>query len=100
MEVTLGADVVATLAAPGDLDLGARIEVPVTRAIASYWRRARFDTASGLWTVTLEPPIDPTGAAAPVGPEGTPRPGEFVLVWRDGGPEPPIFETFIPLTVT
>lgn len=72
------------------LDMGARIEVPVTRAIVSYWRRATLvgDPASlegQHWEVAIEAP---------------PAPGEYNLVWRTGDPEPPAFEAVVPLTVT
>lgn len=63
---------------------GARIEVPVTRAIVSYWREATL--VGGAWTIEdLETPVDP---------------GEYQLVWRTGDPEPPAFEVFIPLFVS
>jgi hypothetical protein len=85
MQATLGEDVVATLVAPSVLPafpMGARIEVPYTRAIVSYWRPAAYDPVSGLWTVVLEAPV-----AA----------GDYQLVWRDSGPEPPEMEVMIPL---
>jgi hypothetical protein len=37
-----------------------------------------------VWTAVLEPPLDA---------------GEYNLVWRTGDPEPPAFETFIPLSM-
>jgi len=80
----LGEDVVATLAAPSSPPLGARVEVPVTRAIVSYWRPAVFDPVLGLWAVVLEGPV---------------AVGEYNLVWRDGGPEPPVREVVVPLNV-
>lgn len=87
MQVTLGEDVVATLVAPSVVppDMGARIEVPVTREIVSYWRPAAFDPVLGVWTVVIESPTTT---------------GEFNLVWRTGDPEPPEMEVFIPLSVT
>lgn len=87
MQVALGAEVVATLAAPSPLPsarMGARIETPVTRAIQSYWRPALLDEVAGAWVVHLEPPV-----AA----------GDFLLVWRTGDAEPPEMEVFVPLTV-
>lgn len=84
---TLGVDLVATLVAPGVLpaaDMGARIEVPITRAIVSYYRLAAYDPITGLWTVVIEPP---------------PSAGEFNLVWRTNDAEPPEMEVFIPLSV-
>lgn len=88
MQATLGSDVVGTLIAPSvlpEFPVGARIEAPVTRDIQSYWRQAQYDAVEGKWTVVLDSPL-----AA----------GEFNLVWRDGGPEPPDFEVFIPLAIT
>jgi hypothetical protein len=76
---------VATLpAAPPVAGLGARVEVPVTRAIVSAWQAATLDT-DGTWTVTLERPVDA---------------GEYLLVWRTSDAEPPSYEAFVPLTVT
>jgi hypothetical protein len=63
------------------LDLGARIEVPVTRAIASDWRRATLEGTT--WVVSIEAPAA----------------GEYMLVWRTDDPEP-AYETFVPLIVT
>lgn len=84
MQATVGQPLVATLVDPaGDIEyLGARVEVPVTRAIVSFWQEAILVGAT--WTVTLETPVDP---------------GDYLLVWRTGDPEPPEYETFIPLTV-
>ena len=87
MQATLGVDVVATLVAPSVLPaypMGARIEVPYTRQIVSYWRPAAYDDVTGLWTVVIETP---------------PTTGGYLLVWRDSGPEPPEMEVFIPLAV-
>lgn len=84
---TLGEAVVATLLSPGvpaDAPLGARIEVPLTRAIVAYWRPAAYDPIADQWTVVLDPPLDG---------------GEYNLVWRTGDPEPPAFEVFIPLSM-
>jgi hypothetical protein len=84
---TLGEQVVATLLSPGvpaDAPLGARIEAPITRAIVAYWRPAAYDPIADVWTAVLEPPLDA---------------GEYNLVWRTGDPEPPAFETFIPLSM-
>lgn len=75
----------ATLLAPADVGgLGARVEVPFTRAIVSAWHAAAWDPVSGVWSVTLDTP---------------PAQGEFNLVWRTGDPEPPAYEAFIPLSV-
>lgn len=63
---------------------GARIEVPITRAIATAWKEAAL--VDGVWTVfDLETPVVT---------------GEYQLVWRTGDPEPPEFELYIPLFVT
>lgn len=85
---TLGEDVVATLLSPGvpaDSYLGARIEVPVTRAIVSYWRPAAYDPVADKWSVVLDSPLDT---------------GEYNLVWRTGDAEPPAYEVFIPLAIS
>jgi hypothetical protein len=78
---------VATLPAPPGVTagLGARVEVPVTRAIVSAWQAATLDPAAGAWSVTLERPV---------------AGGEYLLVWRTDDAEPPAYETFVPLTVT
>lgn len=82
MQVTANEDFTATIVDPnGNVEyLGARIEVPITREIVSYWRPATLDGL--IWTVDIEAPIEP---------------GEYLFVWRTGDPEPPDFETFIPL---
>lgn len=74
-----------TLVDPAGLTnpLGARVEVPVTRAIVSAYQVAALDGAA--WTVTLDAPLTP---------------GDYQLVWRTNDPEPPEFETFVPLMVT
>ena len=55
--VSVGADITASMAdPPGGLQpgisLGARVEIPVTRAVVSYYRLATL--SAGIWTVTLE----------------------------------------------
>jgi hypothetical protein len=62
--------------------LGARIEVPVTRAIVSRWRLAT-PIAGGAWQVALDVPV-----AA----------GSYLVAWRTPDPEPPAYEAFTPLT--
>lgn len=85
MQVLAAQPFTAQLAVSGDPDpLGARVELPVTRAIVSYWRAATIDPVSEAWTVTLDAPPDT---------------GEYLLVWRTGDPEPPTLELFVPLTV-
>jgi len=89
MLAALGSDLVATLVAPGVLPafpVGARVEVPVTRAIVAYWRAAAYDSETGVWTVDF--------SDSPL------LVGEYNLVWRDSGPEPPEFEVFVPLAVS
>lgn len=94
MRLALGDPVVATLIAPADPppDMGARIEVPYTRAIVSYWQLATviegddgFGNDTLLWHVILDAPLTA---------------GDYLIVWRTGDPEPPDLETFIPLMVT
>jgi hypothetical protein len=90
VQVALGDDVVATPVAPSALPefpMGARIEVPYTRAIVAYWRPAALDAVAGVWTVAFPAPNDALVV------------GEYQLVWRDSGPEPPELEVFIPLAV-
>jgi hypothetical protein len=89
VQAIAGQPISTSLTAPaGDFtDLGARVEVPVTRAIVSYWRLGLLTPAAGLdpayWSVTLDPVVSP---------------GDYQLVWRTSD-DPPTFETFIPLTV-
>lgn len=90
MQVTLGSDLVATLVAPGVLpaySMGARVEVPYTRAIVAYWREAAYDPVTGRWTVAFPAVSDALAR------------GEYNLVWRTSDPEPPDMEVFIPLAV-
>jgi len=79
---------IATLIDPAGLSgawpLGARIEDPVTRAIQSFWRVASLNPDTSEWSVATEAPV---------------LPGDYNLVWRTGDPEPPEYETFIPLHV-
>lgn len=80
----------ATLIDPPGLSglwpLGARIEVPVTREIVSFWRVANLDPDTSQWSVAIEAPISV---------------GDYNLVWRTGDPEDPDpeYETIIPLHV-
>lgn len=85
VQVIAGNAITATLAAPLTLaNLGARVEVPDTRAIVAAWRMAAYNVATGAWTVALDP-------VATV--------GDYNLVWRTDDPEPPEFEVFVPLSV-
>lgn len=87
MRVALTEDVVVgQLQAPADppANMGARIEVPYTRAIVSYWRPAELDPETHVWTCELERPINA---------------GDYLLVFRTGDPEPPEMEVFFPLFV-
>jgi len=105
MYVPYGLPFTATLVDPGgltDVNLGARIEVPVTRAIVGSWQAA---TLSGyVWSVTLDaPPATPQSQAIGLG--ANPfyatelATGEFNLVWLDDL-DPPTFEAFVPLFVS
>ena len=85
--VLAGAQITASINdPPGGLDpgvtLGARVEIPVTRAIVSYYQRAAL--SGGIWTVTLD---------------GIPEPGFFNFVWRTDDAEPPDYEVFIPIAI-
>lgn len=88
MQVEVGQPVTATLVDPGSLlqgnRFGARIEMPVTRAIVSYWREAVLDPDEPTWTVILDAP---------------PALGDYELVWRTDDAEPPAYETYVPLFV-
>lgn len=89
MRIAVGDPVLAYLLAPADPppNMGARVEVPYTRTVVSAWQVAVLeDTGNALrWVVSLESPV-----AA----------GDYNLVWRDGGPEPPASgEVFVPLMV-
>ena len=105
MFVAPGAQFTATLISPsglGDLRLGARIEVPVTRAIVGYWRPA---TLHGfVWSVDLEAP--PAMPQRPPDQGGTDpslvralQAGQFNIVWMDAGGPTPAVEIFVPLFV-
>ncbi len=67
--------------------VGARVEVPVTRQIVSFWKPAV--KASGplpgesTWSVTLD---------------YVPSPGDYLIVWRDNQ-SVSAFEVYVPLTV-
>jgi hypothetical protein len=83
MQAITGMPVVATLPSPSFTGgLGARIEVPVTRAIVSAFTLAV--AADALWTVTLDPP---------------PTAGDYLLVWRTDEADPVSFEAFVPLVM-
>jgi hypothetical protein len=89
MNGVVGQDVIAAIVAPPQVvlqgwTLGARIEVPVTRAIVSYWRPATIASDGASWSVILESPPDP---------------GDYELVWRTNDPEPPVYEAYVPLHV-
>ena len=101
MFVPAGQPFTATLVSPSGLSgrrFGARIEVPVTRAIVGYWVEA---TLSGfVYSVQqIAPPLaperppelgdDPALSAALAA-------GNFQLVWMDDGPVPEV-EIFVPL---
>jgi hypothetical protein len=67
---------------PAGVTLGARVEVPYTRAIVSYYKRAAF--SAGVWSVSLDGVIDP---------------GQYEFVWRTDDAEPPYMEVFLPLSI-
>jgi hypothetical protein len=84
MAVVAGTTFEATLVDTGSLPpgIGARVEVPVTRAIVSMWQPA---IRSGfVWFVTLDAPVVA---------------GNYNLVWMDAA-STPSYESFTPLTVT
>lgn len=90
MRIAVGDRVSAYLPAPADPSpfyMGARVEVPYTREIVSFWQAAILqDTGDALrWVVDLDPPA--LGV------------GDYCLVWRTGDPEPPDTEVFVPLMV-
>jgi hypothetical protein len=103
MEVVAGQPFTATLVDPGglsDLNLGARIEVPVTRAIVTAWTAAVLQ--GNTWSVTLDaPPAEPPSqvyyalGAWPV-IQAELDAGEFNIVWMDDV-EPPTVEIYVPL---
>lgn len=87
MQQVAGQPFTAKLAAHLDaIGVGARVEVPVTRALVAEWRPAALTEppAALAWDV-------------PFG-DGIVLPGEYQLVWRPDG-DPPAFEVFVPLTV-
>jgi hypothetical protein len=85
MQVVLNQPFTATSTAAADLvGLGARVEVPGTRAIVSAWQPATWDATTALWSVALDAP---------------PSLGDFLLVWRTNDPEPPSYESYIPVEV-
>lgn len=81
MSVVAGSSFTAALVGGQLTGVGARVEVPVTRAIASYWRPA--DLSGETWHVTLDAPVSP---------------GDYLLAWMDGE-NTPSFEIFVPLEV-
>lgn len=81
MQAVAGMPLTATLAAPPDVTtLGARLERPVTREIIAAWQPATL--LGSTWTVALDGPLEP---------------GDYLLVWRTPDPEPPAYETFVPV---
>lgn len=81
---------VATLNGPPGLRLGARVERPVTRAIAARWREAT-EAPAGTYTVALDLPLPPE----PQGQRPTPDPG-YVVAWLTADAEPPAYEAVQP----
>lgn len=103
MYVPAGQPFTATLVAPSGLSgrrFGARIEVPVTRAIVDYWKEA---TLSGfVYSVEMEAPptqpLRPPELGTDPALEDALRAGVFNLVWMDDG-SVPVVEIFVPLFV-
>src|SRR5437764_18243 len=88
MPVAAGSKFTAYLPDPGGpaVGVGARIEVPITRAIASMFVAGTLATPSGMWSVVLDAPQTA---------------GDFEIVWMTGAnPEPYPFPIFVPLTAT
>jgi len=86
MTVAAGTQFTAYLADPGGdtVGVGARIEVPVTRAIVSSFVSGTLSGA--MWSAVLDAP-------------GTP--GEYLIVWMTTQPtDPPPFPIFVPVTAT
>ena len=83
--VVAGDPFVATLIDPPEAPatFGARVEVPLTRAIVSAYHLAVLD--AGVWTVELDAPLTA---------------GEYLLVWRTPDPEPPDVEVMLPLVAS
>lgn len=84
MEVTVNTPITVSIQdpSPPPTAFGARVEFPVTRAIASYWRPASL---IGLdWIVTLDPVI---------------QSGDYNLVWMEPDGTP-VHEIFVPLRVS
>jgi len=87
MSVAAGTSFTAYLADPGGdtVGVGARIEVPVTRAIVSMWVAGSLDD-TGMWSAVLEAPTTP---------------GEYNIVWMtSAATDPPPFPIFVPLVAT
>ena len=98
MYVIAGQPFTANLIDPGgltDVNLGARIEVPVTRAIVTYWQPAAL--LGTVWALTLDsPPVAAAHPGADPVMDAALAAREFELVWMDGL-EPPTAEIFTPL---
>lgn len=102
MYVPAGQPFTATLVDPTglspDYEFGARIEVPVTRAIVGTWTAAKLSAT--VWSVELEAP--PAQVAAPgygLNPilSAQLQNGEFLIVWMDNGPDPRPDQVVIPV---
>jgi hypothetical protein len=103
--VAAGQPFTATLVCPPNLPppgtmFGARIEVPVSRAVVGMWTQAALDDTELSWTVTMIAP--PTQPLTRYGMWTTPwiqaalDAGEFELVWADSGAIAAA-EIFVPL---
>jgi hypothetical protein len=69
---TAGETFTATIAETAIPNIGARVEVPHTRAIVSFWQPAVTEDNGSTWAVTLESPPDV---------------GDYLLVWRSADPD-------------
>jgi hypothetical protein len=85
VDAVAGQKFTATLPSPPGppVGLGARVEFPITRAIASYWRPATLDPATVTWSVDLDAPLDA---------------GDYLIDWRTPD-DPPAVEVMVPLHV-
>lgn len=90
MPVIAGASFTTTLISPGGINsgVGARVEVPVTRAIVSMFELAVLSAVDGFtWTATLYAPM---------------LAGEYNIIWMTTAPDeaqPGPFPIFVPLFV-
>jgi len=86
MQVESGQTITSTLIDPAGNypQLGARVEVPITGAIASPWQYATKDAQGVTWTVNLDPITTPD---------------DYLLYWMTPD-SPATYRQAIPLTIT